>query len=182
MKLKISMLSLLYISNIYALELSTIKTFESRFEQVISSTKKDLKYTGSIFLKSPSNGLWIYDKPNKKIFLSQKNIIIEETALEQVIIAKMENDINIIEIIKNAKHISPNEYSAKVGSKIFSIKTSQNEIFSISYKDEFEHDVQIIFKNQKINQPLPNKIFDYNIPDGFDVIRRWSLPTPFKKG
>lgn len=172
MKLKISLLSFFCISNIFALDLSSVKTFESKFEQIISSSKKDLKYTGMIFLKSPANGLWVYDKPKKKIFLSKNNIIIEESALEQVIIAKMQNDINLIDIIKNAKKNTANEYSAKIGSKIFFIKTSENEILSIFYKDEFENNVHINFKNQKINQTLPSKIFDYDIPDGFDVIRR----------
>ena len=172
MKLKISLLSFFCISNVFALDLSSIKTFESKFEQIISSSKKDLKYSGTVFLKSPTNGLWIYDKPKKKIFLSKNNIIIEESALEQVIITKTQNDINLIDIIKNAKKISSNEYNAQIGSKVFLVTTSENEIKSISYKDEFENNVRINFKNQKINNALPSKVFDYDIPDGFDVIRR----------
>jgi outer membrane lipoprotein carrier protein len=42
---------------------------------------------------------------------------------------------------------------------------------SISYKDEFENQIEIVFKNQIQNESIEKDLFVPKIPKDFDVIK-----------
>ncbi len=53
----------------------------------------------------------------------------------------------------------------------FIIPTKNELIKSISYIDEFENKVKIVFENQKQNEDINNKLFIPTYPLEFDIIR-----------
>lgn len=171
MKKQIIIFFLLFTS-FYGLDLKSIKTFQGNFEQSITNSKKTINYKGKVFLKEPLNILWIYNKPQKKVYIINKSVIIEETDLEQVLFTTLDNEINIINIINMAKENNKNQFIAIIGKNEYKINIKNETIDSINYKDEFENLVIIKFSNSKINSPIDDNIFMYEAPKGFDIVRK----------
>jgi outer membrane lipoprotein carrier protein len=74
-------------------------------------------------------------------------------------------------MLRNAKKIEKNRYEAYYKESKFVITTKDEVIETISYIDEFENKVKIVFKNQKQNVKIDMKIFTPKYPLEFDVIR-----------
>lgn len=170
MKKNIAFLLLLSIVSLFGFEPKEIKTLEANFEQKIIKSNQTLTYTGKVLIKLPFHGLWIYNKPQKKIFITDKKVMIEETALEQVVFTSIEDGVDMAKILTQARLISKNLYEAKVKNRKFIIKTNENSIDIISYQDEFDNEVVIKLLNSKINHQVALSRFDYQIPPNFDVI------------
>jgi outer membrane lipoprotein carrier protein len=153
--------------------LGEIDSFEADFTQSITDDKgKKLTYTGHIIASKPQSALWNYIKPVKKdIYISEYSVTIIEPEIEQVIIRKISSNFDIFKLIKNAKEIEKNRYLTTYKNTKFSITTKNNLIKSISYIDEFDNNVEIIFKNQKQNKEINKEIFYPNIPVEYDIVR-----------
>jgi outer membrane lipoprotein carrier protein len=54
---------------------------------------------------------------------------------------------------------------------LFTITTKDKLIETISYMDEFENKVKIVFENQKQNEEINIDLFIPNYPLEFDIIR-----------
>ena len=74
-------------------------------------------------------------------------------------------------MIQNAKEIEKNRYEANYKESKFTITTNNKLIESISYIDEFENNVKIVFKNQKQNEKISRELFTPRYSLEFDVIR-----------
>ncbi|QSZ41811.1 outer membrane lipoprotein chaperone LolA [Sulfurimonas aquatica] len=167
----ILLLQLLFSVN-YA-NISDINDFEADFEQSIKDEKNtELKYRGHIQASKPQFAFWNYTSPiSKKIYITSNEIIIIEPEIEQVIIKKINSDFDFFSMIKNAKQISENEYVTLYKESIFKISTKESFIESISYKDEFDNDVKIVFSKQLQNKKIDLSVFNPAIPSEYDVIR-----------
>lgn len=149
-----------------------IDSFEADFNQTVSDdNNKVLSYKGSVVASKPQNVLWTYVSPVKKnVYINSNSITIIEPELEQVIIKRIESNFNFFNMIKNAKKIEENVFVAHYKESKFTITTEKNLIKSISYLDEFENNVKIVFQNQKQNEQVNSELFIPVIPEEFDVI------------
>ncbi len=147
--------------------------FEADFTQSVTDDKnKSLIYKGHIIASKPQNALWNYTSPIKKdVYISKYSVTIIEPEIEQVIIRKIESNFDFFNMIRNAKEIEKNRYEANYKESKFIITTKDELIESISYIDEFENSVKIIFKNQKQNEEIDLELFIPNYSLDFDVIR-----------
>jgi outer membrane lipoprotein carrier protein len=150
-----------------------INSFKADFTQSVTDEKnKILTYEGSIVASRPQNAMWNYAKPIKKeVFISLNNITIIEPEIEQVIVRNVESHFDFFNMIKNAKKIKEDTYTATYKESIFTITTKNALIKSISYVDEFDNKVKIVFKNQKQNERIDEQIFTPNIPLDYDIIQ-----------
>jgi len=150
-----------------------IDSFEAAFIQSVTDDKnKTLTYAGYICASKPQNVLWRYQKPiQKDIFINSHQIIIVEPEIEQVIIRNIDSTLDFFNMIKNAKELKKDVYEASFENKIFTITTKEEIIDSISYIDEFENRVKILFLNQIQNKEINKEIFIPKYPLDFDVIR-----------
>ncbi|MBL0708979.1 MAG: outer membrane lipoprotein chaperone LolA [Sulfurimonas sp.] len=153
--------------------LDTINSFKASFTQTIRDDKnKALVYEGNIIASKPQNALWRYNKPIKKdVYINSYRVVIVEPEIEQVIIRNIESDFDFFEMLKNAKKIDKNTYEANYRKSKFSITTKSDTIESISYIDEFENNVKIVFSSQEQNKKIDKKIYIPKYPLEFDVIR-----------
>jgi len=153
--------------------LENINSFQADFTQTVTDDKgKVLSYSGKVIASKPQNALWNYLSPvSKDIYINSYSITVVEPEIEQVIIRKIESNFDFFNMIKKAKKIDENSYLAVFKNSKFIIKTEKLLIKSISYQDEFENSVQILFENQKQNEKIDEKIFIPNIPLEFDIIR-----------
>ena len=163
---------LLFISN-YFLFAFSFKTFEADFLQSVKNEdNKLIKYSGKIYLNEKANVLWKYKKPFKKdVLIRNNNVYIIDYELEQVIIKVLKEDLSLFDIMKKAKKESNNLYKATVNKKDFFLKVFNNVLEEIFYKDNFDNQVKIKFKKQKINETLRRNIFNLVLPNDFEVIK-----------
>ncbi len=153
--------------------LDGITSFEADFTQSITDDKdKTLNYSGNIVALKPQNAKWSYIKPVKKtVYINDFEVTIVEPEIEQVIVKTLESNFDFFKMIANAKKISDNRYEANYKDTKFTITQNGSFIESISYSDEFENRVKIIFKNQKQNQSIDKTLFTPKFPLDFDIIR-----------
>ncbi|WP_324170536.1 LolA-like outer membrane lipoprotein chaperone [Sulfurimonas sp.] len=166
-------LTLLLSSTLSFASIDTLKSFKANFTQTITDEKnKSLVYRGQIIASKPQNALWNYKKPIKKnVYINSFRVVVVEPEIEQVIIRNIKSDFDFFKILKSAKQINKNTYEAKYRESKFTIIIEKEIIKSISYIDEFENNVKIIFSNQEQNKKINNEIFIPKYPLEFDVIR-----------
>ena len=153
--------------------LNELNSFEADFKQSITDEKdKVLTYSGHMVALKPQNAIWNYTKPIKKdIYVNSYSVTVIEPEIEQVIIRKIDFNLDFFKMIQNAKEIEKNKFLALYKERKFTIITQNNTIKSISYIDEFENKVEIIFENQKQNREIDIEIFQPMIPSEYDIIR-----------
>jgi outer membrane lipoprotein carrier protein len=163
----------LVVSSLAMASINTIDSFKADFTQSVTDDKKKvLKYTGKVVASKPQNALWRYEKPiNKDVYINSDAVTIIEPELEQAIIKHIQSNFDFFNMIKNAKQIEKDTYLASYQNSNFTIKTKDSLIQSISYIDEYENKVLIVFTNQKQNEKIKTEIFIPNVPLDYDIIR-----------
>jgi outer membrane lipoprotein carrier protein len=163
---------ILFCSTLSFASIENINTFKADFIQSVTDDKNvSLIYNGNIVAKKPQNAVWNYVKPiEKNVYINRYSITIVEPEIEQVIIRKIETNFDFFMMIKNARKIDNNKYIANYKKTKFIISTNKSLISSISYKDEFENNIKIIFKNQQQNIDIEDEVFKAKYPLDFDII------------
>ncbi len=148
-----------------------IHSIKTDFIQTITNEQNStITYKGKLYAKEDGKALWIYKKPIKKyLYFLNGNIVIIEPDLEQVIFSKIQKMPKILQILKKAKK-NGDTLSAKCCDTTYHIKTNNNKIISVSYKDKVGNAVKIIFTNEETNLILDDKIFEYDIPKDYDIL------------
>lgn len=163
----------IFCSTLSFASLSDIYSFKADFIQSVTDDKNaTLRYTGHIQAQKPQNALWNYLEPiQKDVFINIFRVTVIEPEIEQVIIRKTQSNFDFFMMVKNATKIKENLYEARYKEAKFFIKTKEEIIESISYKDEFENNVVISFENQKQNIKIDETTFIPEFPEGFDIVR-----------
>lgn len=147
-------------------------TISSEFKQTITNEENSkIVYTGSFYASTQAKALWIYKSPiEKKIYFNQKQVVIIEPELEQVIITNLENTQNLTEILKSANSVGNDTYETTYEDIKYVIHVKNEKIDNISYSDRLENKVVIQLFNQTVNTFLDDALFKATIPTGFDVV------------
>ncbi len=92
--------------------------------------------------------MWKYKTPVvKNVYIENNMAIVDEPELEQAIFTTLENEINILKLLKEAKKIDNNNYVSTIDGTKYQISMSSNKIKKITYKDTLDNSVEIIFSN-----------------------------------
>lgn len=152
--------------------ISSITSFEAGFTQTITDDKnKELHYKGNLIASKPQNARWTYTTPiNKIIYINRYQATVVEPEIEQVIKRNIGSSFDFFEIINNAKKIDKNSYLAKYNDTSFTLEVKNDTLVSISYLDQFENSVKIVFEGQRQNQKIDRNIFTPVYPLDFDII------------
>jgi outer membrane lipoprotein carrier protein len=151
-----------------------IHSFVATFTQTIT-TPNDVvtTYKGSIALQEPYLAKWEYNYPiDKSIYIHNLDVVMVEPDLEQAIMSRMEQSINLFLILKKATKVSPTSLEATYQDRTYTIQIRNNFIQSISYTDELDNRVLIAFSNQINNKKLDSSTFKYHIPPFYDIIKQ----------
>ncbi len=175
MKLLIGFVLVLFFMNeSNASDIKDIKSYQAEFTQsIINNSGKEILYKGNIYINQPSNVLWSYNDPiEKDVYILSSKVVIIEPDLEQAIVSTMQEEINILDLLKNPIKISKNKYEATLYDNEYLLTIINNILVQINYIDEIENKVTIYFKNIKQNKIMSNDIFKYKIPLDYDVIKK----------
>jgi len=160
--------------SLQAQNLQDIQTFEANFTQTIRSPSgKKISYRGILHIHEPSLVRWQYITPIEKfVYIKKYTITIIEPDLEQVVVTKLDKEINVLELLKQATLISQNTYSSNFNNIQYILTLKNNLLENIQYKDELENEVIITFKKVHQNHKIDNSIFKFTIPHDYDVIKK----------
>jgi len=155
-------------------EISKLNSFSANFLQTITDeTGKILPYKGSIKAVKPQFATWKYEFPvEKDVYINAEKIVIVEPELEQVIISKLDKEFNILELLNNSTKVSSSQYLATFNNTQYKLTIIDNKLQEISYKDSIDNDILISFSNIHQNKTISDKIFEFQIPKEFDIIRK----------
>lgn len=167
---------ILFLQIIFTLSFSSalnINSFEADFTQVITDDKGEkLSYSGHIIASKPQYALWTYKKPvEKSVYITPDYVTVVEPEIEQAIIRRVTSDFDFFNMIKKAKKKTNNIYIATLNESKYTVLIEKNLIKSISYLDEFENKVSIIFDNQSNNLSFSEDVFRAKVPVEYDIIR-----------
>jgi outer membrane lipoprotein carrier protein len=153
--------------------IENISSFKADFVQSVTDEKnKVLHYNGKVIALKPQNALWKYSKPvTKDVYMNPQTIVIIEPEIEQVIIRGVESNFDFFNMISHAKKIGKNRYETSYQNTKFDIKTKNEMVESITYRDEFENKIEILFTNQTQNETIDKDVFVPNIPEGYDIVK-----------
>ncbi len=148
------------------------ETISSEFKQTITNEENShIIYKGNFYATNKAKALWIYKTPiDKKIYFTQKRVVIIEPELEQAIITNLQSTPNLTDILKSAKKRNNNTYETTYDDVKYIIETNNNQIRSISYSDKLGNSVKIELFNQSINTFLDDALFIPTIPNYFDIV------------
>ncbi len=172
--MKLLLFLLLSLSSLFAFG-ENIHSFEAEFIQTITDeTGKTLTYKGDIHTKRPGYVLWNYKEPEqvaKKIYVNEKRAVVVQPLLEQATIRRLQGEMNFFSILSSAKMVDQNHYKARYQEIDFLLQEENGVITSLSYQDELENKVVIIFSKQRQNRPIEDTFFTPKVPQDFDIIR-----------
>ena len=170
--MRIIFMALLALSPLFAIGEKT-ETMHATFVQTITDDKNStITYEGTMSAKRPNMAFWHYTEPvEKMIYIDTQKVTIVEPELEQAIVKRLDNTIDILAILASAQKEGKNSYVATYNDKDYYISLQNDKIQSIRYSDAFENTVKIVFSAQKINAKIDNTFFEAQIPDDFDVIK-----------
>jgi len=155
-------------------DIRDLDSFKASFSQLItSSSQNTIEYKGEVFIKKSGKILWQYETPIKKnVYIDDNVAIVDEPELEQAIFTKLDNEINIIKLLNEAKKVDNENYVSTVNGIKYSIRAINDKISKITYKDELDNLVAINFLNIVQNGEISDEIFKFIIPSNYDVIRK----------
>lgn len=150
-----------------------ISSFNARFEQTITDDNgKTIRYSGELWAAKPQNALWVYQKPiQKSVYVNAQKITVIEPSIEQVTQRTLDNEIDFLQIVRNAKRIDNEHYSAIVKGQTYTVLFKNDLLSSISYTDSFDNTVMIKFINPSQNKPIDASRFKALIPADYDIIQ-----------
>jgi len=172
--MKLLILSFFFATLLFANNLQKINSFEATFKQsIINNSGKKIVYTGKIYMKKPLQLVWKYNNPIEKfVYIKKNKVTIIEPDLEQAIISKLNKGFNIVALFENSKRISPSQYISTFNDIKYKLTIIDNKLQQITYKDNLDNSISIDFSHIKQNQPIINKIFKFQIPQEYDIIRK----------
>ncbi len=155
-------------------EENELYSFRADFNQSITDEhNKTITYRGSLLAKRPSFALWRYEEPiEKELYVYHNVATIIEPELEQAIIKRVNDNIDIFNILHNATVLDANHSEAHYNDQKFLLAFNpDHDLASIAYQDELGHNVTIRFSKQEYNFDCNTTPFKAVIPEGYDIIK-----------
>lgn len=169
--MRLLLASLLTVTSLFAISEHT-ETIQADFVQTITDDRNNtITYRGDMLAKRPSKAMWHYKEPvEKRVYISAENVTVVEPELEQAIVKKIDDNIDILAILATAKKEKNDSYTAYYNDKAYHITLANGVIKTIRFTDAFDNNVKIIFDKQQINQNIDDALFRATIPEAFDII------------
>lgn len=159
---------------VQAQELQKIQSFSADFEQRVYSSENQgevLKYTGIIKALAPSSVLWVYHKPiPKEVYVDKGMMIIFEPKLQQAIVTQLQESMDLLAVLKEAKPIQDNHYEAIVLGQKYTLLLDNGILKEINFMDSLGNKVQIVFSKIVINAKIDKEVFEFSPNSDVDII------------
>jgi len=166
-------LLVVFLINFSFAKILDFNSLKADFIQILTNEQnKTIRYSGTLYVKRPNDIVWDYKSPIKKIiYIKSYEIVVYEPELYQAIITKNQKEINPIEILKNAKKITPNLMVSTFEDKEYKIYHKNGKILKISFVDVADNKVEIKFSTYQKDISLDDDLFNFKPSVDIDIIR-----------
>jgi len=165
---------LLFTAIISAEQIKIPVSFSAKFTQKITNPNKHIiHYSGTIRLNRSGALKWQYQKPTKKEVCSDGNsLTIVDHDLEQVSFYRLNKTLDLVKILKKAKHHKDNIYVANYQDMLYTFSLDKaGRIDQIAYKDTLENTVNIHFHAMHYNtKAYPQSKMQCPYPPAYDIV------------
>lgn len=150
-----------------------VNTFNAEFKQtIVNEQNKKIEYEGVVYIKRPGFAFWEYQKPIlKQVYLIEKEVVIIEPELEQVIVTEVDGAIDFLKILNDSKKISSDLYETLIKDQKYLLFIENDLLKRVQFIDKMDNRVDIEFFNQKKNSKIEERVFEPIIPEEFDIIK-----------
>lgn len=155
----------------------------------IKDMEETQKYSGTFFIKKPSQLMWEYAKPrDEKITIKNNDTWIYKKSQNQVVKTKfskeaysqvpialltsfenIKNDFNITIAEENSLQLVPKKKIGAITSLAIETAPKGFPVKMITVNDTYGNIIKIKLTNVNTNQSLEDNIFDFIIPPGAEV-------------
>jgi len=150
-------------------------SFSATFVQKVTTPKKKtVRYKGNVQVNRTRAFRWVYTVPaSREICGDGKRVRIVDHALEQVIVYRVGNLVDLMQLLKRAKPHHGQIYTADYHGVVYTIKLDeQGRIEQVAYRDELDNTVNIRFHQVRYADTLiPAEKLRCRIPPHYDVIK-----------
>ncbi|TNF33329.1 MAG: outer membrane lipoprotein chaperone LolA [Gammaproteobacteria bacterium] len=173
--------------------LASTSSMKARFQQQLVDSKGFLlqESAGVFILKRPGKFQWDYTLPYPQQIVSNgKKIWVYDSELEQVSIRKydqvlagspvvlldqrkkLDADFNVNELglVQGEYWVVLTPRSAENEFKQIEVGMRNRVLHTMKLKDNFEQTTIIVFDTMELNPELDDKLFEFVIPEGTDVV------------
>lgn len=158
---------------VYAKDLRVIQSFSANFKQTVYSLEEGsaLEYTGTIKALAPTSVLWKYDKPiPKEIYIDNETMIVYEPKLQQAIFTQLQENMDLLSLLKKAKKIKSDYYEATILDQKYALLLDNGILKEVHFNDSLGNKVEIIFSDIVVNSKINAEIFEFNPGSNIDII------------
>ena len=170
---------------------SGIKDMQGAFTQTsyIKDIEQTQKYSGTFFIKKPSQAMWEYEKPrDEKIVITDTQTFIYKKAENQVIktqiskeaysqapitlLSRFENirdDFEISMPEKNALQMLPKKQIGFISTLVLETASEGFPVKMFTIVDTYGNIIMIELNSVKLNTGLNDDFFKFEIPEGAEV-------------
>ncbi|EES89766.1 LolA-like outer membrane lipoprotein chaperone [Helicobacter canadensis] len=171
MLLKILLIFLLFLSFLNAQEIRTLQSMQANFTQKLISQNSTILYKGEFFALAPHFVLWKYESPiPKEVYINKDSMIIYEPKLEQAIYSTLKENLDILTLIKEAKLVKENYYTAEILGQTYHLFFDKGILKQITFMDAVGNSVEILFENIQTNHKLNLQIFEFKPTSNLDIL------------
>ncbi|MEM7541308.1 MAG: outer membrane lipoprotein chaperone LolA [Pseudomonadota bacterium] len=174
--------------------LSTLNTFEARFSQQVFDDDGELtdSSAGRCAIKKPRRFFWRYETPYAQLIVSNSEVLwIFDEDLEQATLGELDDgangspayllgsDINVealydITSVETSGAVEWFELAHKQASEDFQnvrLAFDGERVVGLALTDRLGQRTVVEFDEMRINQGLPDALFEFEPPPGVDVVR-----------
>jgi len=142
--------------------------------KVTSAHQKSIKYKGKVQLNRSREFRWVYTTPSKREICGDgSKVRVIDHQLEQVTIYNVGSLLDMMQLLKRAKHYKGDLYVSKYhGVEYTLLINSSDQIEQIAYKDKLDNVVNIHFYKIKYGKrPFSVSKLRCHIPSSYDIIK-----------
>lgn len=148
-----------------------LESMQAYFTQKLISEDSVITYTGEFFALAPHFVLWKYQTPiPKEVYINGDSVVVYEPMLEQAIFSALKENIDVLNLIKQAKFIKENHYSAEILGQKYDLFFKEGILRQIAFVDSVGNRVEISFENIQTNHKIDPKLFEFKPTSNLDIL------------
>ena len=143
-------------------------------QKVTSPQKKMRSYRGELFLNRSREFRWQYAKPSRREICGDGDRVrVIDHRLQQVVVYKVGSLLDMMQLLKRAKHYRNDLYLARYHGTRYTLKINpKGQVEQIAYQDEMDNVINIHFHKIRYgDHPVPAAQLRCDVPKSYDVLQ-----------
>ncbi len=151
--------------------IKSLESMQAHFTQKLMSEGSIITYKGEFFALAPHFVLWKYQTPiSKEVYINKDSMVVYEPMLEQAIFSTLRENIDVLNLIKQAKFVGENHYIAEILGQKYDLFFEKGILKQIAFADLVGNHIEIFFDGIQINHKIDPKIFEFKPTSNLDIL------------